>query len=665
MPDAPRASPNGPLPAVRTPRRLQLYLAMPKVAIALLVLAVIGLLWLLRDSEREERRATLIADILWLEQNLRFQLTGVREHLSQLAIALPLEAEPDDYFARHARQLRKGHPELEQILWLEADLTVRQGQPAPEFPQLAQEVAGRPALRERIDVARRLARPQYTVPHADTSHGSRVDLVVPVIADGRFLGSLVAIYSLRGLLDDAVPWWFTEKYQLDLVGGDGTILASKSNIREPTEASYSLPLDEIGHGLVLRAGVLRGSANLAQRAVIAAILTLATAVFWSLWAIRRLIRRRLAAEEQLREANAFRKAMEDSLLTGLRARDLDGRLIYANPAFCRMVGYDAGELVGRPPPMPYWAPDSIEETMRMHEEVLHGKAPANGFEIRFRRKDGEHFDALVYEAPLIDGNGEHIGWMGSVLDITERKRISEFQRQQEDKLQHTARLVAMGEMASTLAHELNQPLSAIASYTTGCLNKLDSGRFTPAELADVLRKLNAQSQRAGRIIRQVHDFVRRREPRREACAVAEIVDEAVMLFEAQARKAGVRISCNLQGALPEVSADPTMLEQVMLNLLRNAVEAMADTPPERRRIEISVRRDGERIVVRVADHGPGIPSEVMSRLFTPFQTTKPEGMGMGLAICRSIIEYHHGHLDARNSASGGAEISFFLPIIAK
>src|SRR5690606_4900690 len=138
-----------------------------------------------------------------------------------------------------------------------------------------------------------------------------------------------------------------------------------------------------------------------------------------------------------------------------------------------------------------------------------GQAPAEGFEIRFRRRNGERFDALVYEAPLIDGEGRHTGWMGSVLDITDRKAGEEMARQQREALQHTARLAMMGEMASALAHELNQPLSAIASYATGCLNRVNEGEIDAGELSGVLAKLSWQAQRAGHIIRRVYGFVRK------------------------------------------------------------------------------------------------------------------------------------------------------------
>ena len=167
----------------------------------------------------------------------------------------------------------------------------------------------------------------------------------------------------------------------------------------------------------------------------AALGVLAAAIVWSLWQLRRHMQRRQAAEQALSGEHAFRKAMEDSLKTGMRARDLNGRITYVNPAFCRMVGWSAEELVGMRPPMPYWAPEAIEHTRGVHQQILGGKAPPQGLEVRLMRRNGERFDALVIEAPLIDDRGRHIGWMGSVVDVTEQKRAQELARQQQERLQ--------------------------------------------------------------------------------------------------------------------------------------------------------------------------------------------------------------------------------------
>jgi len=301
----------------------------------------------------------------------------------------------------------------------------------------------------------------------------------------------------------------------------------------------------------------------------------------------------------------------------------------------------------------------------VHQAVLDGKAPPDGFEITFRRKDGECFQALIYEAPLIDSKGQHTGWMASVLDVTERRRAEELARLQQEQLQFTSRLVTMGEMASTLAHELNQPLAAIASYNTGCLNLLATDDFDMRDIRQAMEKLGVQAQRAGRIIRRVHDFVRKSEPKRAPCALGEIIEDCIGFIEAEARKRHVQIVADLP-SLPPVLADRLMLEQVLLNLIRNGMEAMTNTPGAYRMLRISAEpREGE-VMLAIADNGCGIAPEVREKLFTAFFTTKPEGMGVGLSICRSIIEFHRGRLWAednpRSPTGSGTIFHFTLPL---
>jgi two-component system sensor histidine kinase DctS len=344
--------------------------------------------------------------------------------------------------------------------------------------------------------------------------------------------------------------------------------------------------------------------------------------------------------------------------------DLEGRLVYVNPAFCNMVGYPAAELIGTVPPRPYWPPEEREQIEAAFRAARAPEAGPAGFEIRLMRRGGEMFDALVYEAPLIDAEGRQTGWMGSILDITERKRARELYRQQEEKLAATARLVTVGEMASTMAHELNQPLSAIASYITGSLNLLQDGEAGRGEVQEALRKAVQQTQRAGRIIRRVHDFVRKSEPIRTAVRVNSVVEEAVGFADAEARKRRVRIVSRLAEDDPEVQADPLLLQQVVLNLVRNAMDAMAGTPLAEREIRVSTQAGPEGVTVAISDRGCGIPLELRDKLFEPFFTTKPEGMGMGLNICRSIMELHRGRVWAEPNPGGGTVFSFSLPVDA-
>jgi two-component system sensor histidine kinase DctS len=640
------------------------YLTMPKLAVGLLVVLLIALLWLLQDNEKEEQRATLIADVLWLEQSFRFHLEGNAEQLLQLSLDLARSADSDKLFDTRARHLLKTSPELAQLAWLDYNGVVREALPSHISPR--QGATSGSSTRERtedsFELAKKLGKPVFSRPYAAQGEFF-FELHVPVYRGDQLTGMLVATHSIGGLVGQLVPWWFVEKYQLHIIDDDSTILASKSKIDAgPVTLSHQVALDPPGYGLALKAMANRVATSTVQNLIMTLIIFLAAAVFWSLWAIRGLMRHRLAAEQALRSEHAFRKAMEDSLTVGMRARDREGRITYVNPAFCEMTGFDANALIGALPPYPYWNPDEINRTRELHNRVLDGLAPPEGFELRFRRKNGDFFDALVYEAPLIDADGNHTGWMGSVLDITERKQAEELARQQEEKLQATSRLVTMGEMASTLAHELNQPLAAISSYNTGCMNKLDSGKYTPEELRGAMEKLGVQAQRAGKIIRRVHDFVRKSEPRLADCDLAEVIDDAIGFIEHLAQKRSVRIEREIPGWRQPLLADQVMIEQVLLNLMRNAIEAMSETPPESRRLSVRVTQHDGLVEVRVIDNGSGIADSVMERLFTPFFSTKPNGMGMGLNICRSIIEYHKGRLWVENNPDGGTTFAFTLPL---
>jgi two-component system sensor histidine kinase DctS len=381
-------------------------------------------------------------------------------------------------------------------------------------------------------------------------------------------------------------------------------------------------------------------------------------------------RRRLRAEEDLADALAFRKAMEDSLVTGLRARDLQGRTTYVNPAFCQMVGFAAEELMGRAPPAPYWPPELADDYRRRQEVRLAGGTvpPREGFESVFMRKDGTRFPVLIIEAPLINAQGLQTGWMSAVLDISEQRRVEELSRASQDRLQATARLATMGEMASLLSHELNQPLAAIASYANGSINLLQEAPAPAADLRLAMARIAEQADRAGRVIKSVHDFVRRRDQSREAVQPQALVDAVLPLVNLQARKLGVRVDLRVPPALPAVLCDRTMVEQVLLNLARNAMQAMDEARVPGPTLVLQVRpprtsEGGKRwLEFSVADCGAGIAEEVQRQLFTPFFTTKAEGMGLGLSLCRTVVEQHGGQLLYEANLPQGTIFRFTLPV---
>jgi two-component system, LuxR family, sensor histidine kinase DctS len=386
--------------------------------------------------------------------------------------------------------------------------------------------------------------------------------------------------------------------------------------------------------------------------------------------LARDMRRRQRVESDLADALAFRKAMEDSLVTGLRARDSQGRITYINPAFCEMVGFTAKELLGHGIPAPYWPPEMVDEYGKRQALRLAGNAPPReGVESVFMRKNGERFTVLIFEAPLINANGQQTGWMSAVLDVSEQRRVEELSRASQERLQATARLATVGEMASLLSHELNQPLAAIASYATGSMNLLHEATLTDPQLAtslnDAMQRIGQQAERAGKVIKSVHDFVRRRDQSRVDVAPRTLLDNVMPLVALQARKLGVRVELRCATGLPHVLCDRTMVEQVLLNLSRNGMQAMQDDTPYKtltllvRTVPPTTGQQWMEFVV--ADQGHGIAEELTEKLFTPFFTTKEEGMGLGLSLCRTVVEQHGGLLQHGPNQPRGTVFSFTLP----
>jgi two-component system sensor histidine kinase DctS len=636
----------------------------PVLLVLLFLLVLLWLPWQARQMESNERQEQLIADTLWVEQTLRFELARSEEALATLGADLAAAPPPADVLqARMAQMFKNGH-ELRRVVWFDAQGRV-QAMRGLELPATGLTESSRDAAA----MSRSTRAGRYSEPYGATSlmHGL-IDFHLPLYREGTFVGSLVATYNLQTLLDENVPWWFAQDNALSLLDRDDAVVAQRA-AGGPGRGVYThkRALDLPGAQVVLATDSVKGAPKLLPNLLVGSVIVLALGLVLSLAALWRHIARTLAAENALRQQMAFRTAMEDSLLTGLRARDLEGRVTYVNPAFCRMVGLPAEELLGKKPPMPYWAPEAMAEYEGRFRKVLAGQATPQ-FETVFQRSDGVRVPVLVFEAPLVDSIGRHTGWMSSILDITDRKRAEELSRQQQEKLETSARLATMGEISSMLAHELNQPLAAISSYTAGALNVLarvaDAGPSdAPLDVGMLRRALeqaNTQARRAGQVIRSVHEFVKKREPRRERVAVQQVVDGIHALVELQARQSYVTLQVAIPPNLPPVLADRVLLEQVLLNLTRNAIEAMQHIAPERRLLRIAAGASSGQVSVSVIDNGHGIPPEVAERLFSPFFSTKAEGMGMGLSICRTAIEFHGGTLTHADNPGGGTVFTFSL-----
>ncbi len=630
------------------------------VLLVLLFLAVlIWLPWQAREMESNERQEQLIADTLWVEQTLRFELARNEEALANLGADLVAKPPPEELLQARLTQMFKSGHELERLVWFAADGKVLAIH-GTELPAAGLSEASRATG----EVARKTQGGRYSDPYgaATLAHGL-LDYHLPLFHDGAYVGSLVATYNLKVLLDETVPWWFAQDNMLELLDRDDKVVAIRS-AGGPGRGVYTHKhaLDLPGGLITLATDSTKGAPRLLPNLLVGSVIVLALGLLLSLAALWRHIARTLAAEAALRQQMAFRTAMENSLVTGLRARDLEGRVTYVNPAFCAMVGLPADELVGKKPPMPYWAPEVMADYEQRFQLVLAGEATPQ-FETVFQRSDGVRVPVLVFEAPLLDSRGRQTGWMSSILDITDRKRVEELNRKQEEKLQESARLATMGEMSSMLAHELNQPLAAISSYTAGALNVLARGddAVDAGLLRRALEQARVQAQRAGQIIKSVHEFVKKREPERQAVTIASVIDGVRALVELQARQAYVSLRVQVPLNLPPVLADRIMLEQVLLNLTRNGIESMQDVAPERRVLRVEAHAEGGQVAVSVIDNGHGIAPEVAERLFSPFFSTKAEGMGMGLSICRTAIEFHGGTLTHAPNPGGGTVFTFTLP----
>jgi two-component system sensor histidine kinase DctS len=638
----------------------------PVLLVLLFLLVLLWLPWQARQMESNERQEQLIADTLWVEQTLRFELARSEEALAALGADLAADTppSPDTLQARMAQMFKNGH-ELRRVAWLDADgntLAVRGAELASgALTQSSREAAAM----SRTTRSGRYSDAYSLAPARGGTTAGLIDYHLPLYHGGRLRGSLVATYQLQTLLDENVPWWFAQDNALSLLDRDERVVARRA-AGGPGRGVYThkRALDLPGAQVALATDSVKGAPKLLPNLLVGSVIVLALGLVLSLGALWRHIARTVAAENALRQQMAFRTAMENSLLTGLRARDLEGRVTYVNPAFCRIVGLPAEELLGKKPPMPYWAPEAMADYEYRFRKVLEGQAVPQ-FETVFQRPDGVRVPVLVFEAPLVDGVGRHTGWMSSILDITDRKRAEELARQQQEKLETSARLATMGEISSMLAHELNQPLAAISSYTAGALNVLartGGGDGDGGMLRRALEQANTQARRAGQIIRSVHEFVKKREPRRETVAVPQVIDGIRALVDLQARQSYVTLQVEVPPALPPVLADRVLLEQVLLNLTRNAIEAMQDIARERRvlRIEAAHELDAGQVSVSVIDNGHGIPPDVAERLFSPFFSTKAEGMGMGLSICRTAIEFHGGTLTHADNPGGGTVFTFTL-----
>lgn len=655
------------------------------VLLAVLVLVLVGtVVWLAGRHEVQQVQEQLDRDTLDAVADLR----GGLQRNAQSLRALNAGPQSLSQWEERAGELLRAHREWVRLEWRDAAMRVLASADtpyrAPVFDRSRRQSVEHPDVTLACASARKLSTAAYSPSHfVSVAEGGGMEVIEMCLQLDQG-GYLVAAYSLRDTLIELVTPSLRRGQEVALVEVDGTRLAAVGAQRRSGTRVFSSqqPVDLPGLAMMMRIDGWRAEPDLFPNVLTGLVTFISIALVSVLILLARDTKRRIKAERGLADSLAFRKAMEDSVITGLRARDLQGRITYVNPAFCKMVGFSAEELAGSDiSNAPYWPTELAHEyRQRQAERIASGDMPPpDGFESIFMRKDGHRFPVMIFEAPLIN-NGVQTGWMSAFVDMSEQRRAEELSRATQERLQASARLATVGEMASLLSHELTQPLAAISSYANGSLNLLDNGEEAGAVIHDVqarsdlqmaLARIAEQASRAGRVIRSVHDFVRRRERTRESAPAHELFEAVLPLVQLQARKLGVRIDLSIEPGLPPVQCDRTLVEQVLLNLARNGMQSM-DSPQVAKRVLYlrAARAPGSKIVnsearrwveFSVADLGLGIDSEVAQRLFTPFYTTRSDGMGLGLSLCRTVVEQHGGVLTYEPYRPHGTIFRFTLP----
>jgi PAS domain S-box-containing protein len=796
----------------------------PLAAVAVFLLAIVASFGYLRLEEMSREQEAVKRDVEYAQQRLRLRLLERQEQLMRLAADISNKQIDTEDFVNQAESLVRQYPELQAVVWIDAKKRIRVSYTSPSMPglhvRLAGDVLRYPETEEVYGVVRDVRQPMYSMPFSvPTGVGTATMPVLQVqvpLADGaRFAGVVMGEYQVDGLMRYGVPVEVSAKYAVALLDGKNNLLAGNTSPKRNAAArllpwvqhdnEYEVPVSPVGNGLVLRAEAYRASLGVIGSALFWLVLFLSCMTAWLLVSAWRHTRRRIQTQAALVQETSFRRAMENSMLTGMRALDLQGRITYVNPAFCQMTGWSDAELVGLTAPFPYWPEDDREMLAARLEEEISGRTTPGGFQVRVKHRNGSIFDARLYVSPLVDGKGVQSGWMTSMTDITEpnrvRRQLSESYERfttvlegldasvsvaplggdellfankmyrlwfggksaehlslveqagraippefkdstsgdsvdslaglpaeeiaaaksenaeifipalgkwlevrsrylnwtdgrlaqmviasditprrtaedlaalQAEKAQSASRLITMGEMASSVAHELNQPLTAISNYCTGMVSRIQAKQISEEEMLAALEKTARQAQRAGQIIQRIRSFVKRSAPNRTESDVAHLISEALELADIELRRRHVRLTHDVAARLPRLMVDPILIEQVLVNLLKNAAESIdnAHRPNGRRQVELSAQPKqiegvGEAVEFTVTDTGQGLAPEVMQRLFEAFFSTKAEGMGIGLNLCRSIVESHQGRMHAENLYNGeqvvGCRFSFWLP----
>jgi two-component system, LuxR family, sensor histidine kinase DctS len=617
----------------------------------LLALVFVGLIayWaeVNEELERTAYQSTLVADSKSVETQLMARQDMERTKLREVASKLAARSATADADLQALPEVVAGMDRLwNRLVVIDADHQV--------LARADRKAAVQPAAGDKLKIQ---------------SGGQADHFVVPVPGvEGGSGGQLLARYEITDLLKSTDLAWLNRRYQVDFISELGEVIATTATVAKvPQGSPYDKPLTTF-KDTTLRLTPLEAlaswRANGRTLALLGGLLLMGAGASQLLR--REMARVRRAVLVSQTEA-AWRQSMEDSALVGLRARDPEGRILFVNKTLCTMVGYSREELIGLLPPLPFWPPQAIDGMMARNMNTLAGEAPSTGYETRWQHCDGHALDVMIFESPLVNAQGQRIGWMGSIVDISERKSLEEKERHHVEAMAQHARLNDLGLIASELAHELNQPLTSIASYSAGLDIALKKRLPGELELLDAAAAVHRNAKKAGDIVNWIQRQSSRSEAQRLPCSVNALVSESLEQRQRQIARDQVQVQLDLAPDMPHVTIDRIGIEQVIGNVVRNAIDAMEAQSTDRI-LWIETRWSQGRastpgaIEVTVRDSGPGLQGRTLDMLCSTFYSTKSNGMGLGLGICRAIVESHGGKLSAMDGPTGGAALSFTLPI---
>ncbi|WP_397389549.1 PAS domain S-box protein [Polynucleobacter sp.] len=801
----------------------------PLIAIVLFTVVMGVILGTLQLQEKSQQEAALFRELSFAKQRIQLRFannTDILQSMGRDYVGGGDAAKSKDNVMIQAENLLQSNHEIAQIVWINEAYERQWKIPLDNlktdwFNKTNNSSILNQALKKTLELSTATNRPAFSqfialeVP-SDELISKEIRNVfwqtVPQISGNEIKGMVAVLYTTQGLLE-MIPGELKGLYRFTLITDEDKVLAISSDKNIPKRAfsnQTSLDIGVLSPNLSLRIDTYPPPTNLTFRMLIGVVLGLSAFVVWSLWSVLKQMQVRQEAEANLRAETNFRSAMENSTPVGIRAHDMNKMITYVNPAFCEMTGWSAGELIGLSPPFAFWPEDQKSELTEKFNQALKlvlSQDKKLGIEGSILHRNGSIIQTRTFISPLINEKGRQTGWVTSLIDISEPKKIREelaasqerfitvlegldaavsvvsnetgellfanrfyrerfgntakghfdlaggdikqnilqslaesatpsslyqeteseeiqlldesqgtskwyevrrrfvpwvdgqlaqlliatditirieaddLVRQQEERMQFSSRLTTMGEMASSLAHELNQPLAAISNYCMGVAKRLQ-GHLDPVMQKDILpalEKASDQAHRAGTIIQRIKGFVKRSEPQRKSCDISEIINDATGLVEIEAHRHRLSIATEIAENLPMVDVDPVLILQVLVNLLKNSLDSVREVyplssrwsaPPVRIAADLDTSTFPAMLRIQVTDAGSGIAESVIKRMFEPFFSTKNDGMGMGLNICRSVIESHQGrlwaknHMDAEHTKLSGCTFTILLPLEA-